>query len=321
MKSIQAFEQFYREELKDSVLALETLRKIRSKKLRKILLSFVLASILVLFAIYGPVEDTDVRTIIIVGTIVAFLAVTTIFTHKINELNYKARFKAELIRPIIHFISEDLVYKPQNKISEKDFKKSRLFLQKHSIYDGDDFVVGTIDKTKFHFSELHVQRENNDKNRTKSTVFKGLFFIADFNKDFEGSTVLIPNNQLGGFTFFKKLYGITRREKLVKLEDPKFSKLFTCYSDDDIKARYILSPALMKRILDFKKKYPRNKVYISFVDSRLNIAISFSRNLLEPAYFNTLANFNMIKAYYEDIKFVVDIVDDLNLNTRIWSKK
>lgn len=321
MKSTQAFEKFYRKELKNSIGELELLRKKRSKKLQLILVTFILALLLVLGTVYADFINSDFKIFIILGAIITFLAITTVFIHKINELHYTQRFKADIIRPIIHFISEDLVYKPNNKISEKDFKKSRIFLQKYSIYEGDDFVVGKIDKTKFHFSELDVKRENNDKNRTKSTVFKGLFFIADFNKDFKGSTVLISNNRLGGFIFFKKLYGVSRREKFVKLEDPTFSKLFSCYSDDDIKARYILSPALMQRIIEFKRKYPGNKVNISFVDSRVNVAINFTKNLFEPSYFNTLSDFNMIKAYYEDIKFVVDIVDDLNLNTRIWSKK
>ena len=36
------------------------------------------------------------------------------------------------------------------------------------------------------------------------------------------------------------------KRQLIKLEDPEFEKLFAVYGDDQIEARYILTPALMQ---------------------------------------------------------------------------
>ncbi|MFT5169968.1 MAG: hypothetical protein ACI8Q2_000583, partial [Candidatus Omnitrophota bacterium] len=44
-------------------------------------------------------------------------------------------------------------------------------------------------------------------------------------------------------------------------------------------------------------------------------------NLFEPRIFKTLLDFKPIEEYFEDLSFAIGIVEDLNLNTRIWSKE
>jgi len=144
--------------------------------------------------------------------------------------------------------------------------------------------------------------------------------VGDFNKDFKGSTVLLPNHMGSGFSFFKKLWGSNRKEKLVELADPEFMDNYTCYSTDDIQARYILSPALMKRLNDFHKKYPNNEVCLSFVDGQIFVAITYNKDLFEPSFFSSVVNKKKVLSYFDDIKLTVEIVEDLNLNTRIWTK-
>ena len=39
------------------------------------------------------------------------------------------------------------------------------------------------------------------------------------------------------------------RQKLIKMDNPEFEKEFVVYSDNPIKARYILTHSLMQRIL------------------------------------------------------------------------
>ncbi len=47
---------------------------------------------------------------------------------------------------------------------------------------------------------------------------------------------------------------------------------------------------------------------------------SFWRNLFEPSYFTPLADYGRMEEYYNDLKLAVGIVEDLNLNTRIWGR-
>ncbi len=73
----------------------------------------------------------------------------------------------------------------------------------------------------------------------------------------------------------------------------------------------------MRRIIDFKKKY--NKIiYLSFVESKIYVGISYNRNLFEPRVDESILNFSIIQEYFDDIALVVGLVEDLNLNTRIW---
>jgi len=87
-----------------------------------------------------------------------------------------------------------------------------------------------------------------------------------------------------------------------------------------VEARYILSPSLMQRIVEFKRKW-NTKVYLSFRDSKVYIAIKMDKNLFETRLFKSIVDYNFIE---ENIRFLIlltGIVDDLNLNTRIWTKE
>jgi len=74
------------------------------------------------------------------------------------------------------------------------------------------------------------------------------------------------------------------------------------------------------KIVDFKKKTNR-PIYLSFVGSKVFVAVSYTRNLFEPKLFRTLLDFGLLQEYFEDLRLAAGIVEDLNLNTRIWSKE
>ena len=82
---------------------------------------------------------------------------------------------------------------------------------------------------------------------TYSTIFQGVFMIADFNKKLKYYTKVIESS---GDFFAKIFYNRTK----VELENPVFEKIFNTYSKNQIEARYILSPAMMERILEFRKQ-------------------------------------------------------------------
>ena len=110
------------------------------------------------------------------------------------------------------------------------------------------------------------------------------------------------------------------RGKLIKLEDPEFEKEFAVYGDNQVTARYILSTSLMERIMEFKKKTGR-PLHMSFVQSKVYIALSYDKNFFEPKIFNTILDFNLVLEYYNDLSLFIGIVEDLNLNNRIWTKE
>jgi hypothetical protein len=63
------------------------------------------------------------------------------------------------------------------------------------------------------------------------------------------------------------------------------------------------------------------QVYLSFAASKLHVAIAYKKNLFEPKLFQSVLNMQTMQEYLEDLLLVVSIVEELNLNTRIWSKQ
>ncbi len=110
------------------------------------------------------------------------------------------------------------------------------------------------------------------------------------------------------------------RGQLIKLEDPEFEKLFAVYGDDQVTARYLLTPGLMQKMTEYRLRTGKN-VYFSFADSKLFIAVSYTKNLFEPKLFGALVDFNLIKEYYSDLELAAGVVEEFDLNTRIWSKE
>jgi hypothetical protein len=236
---------------------------------------------------------------------------------------YVKNFKEKVIRRIVRFIDPNLEYIKEGHIPLSAFTQSGIFKRRPDRYGGDDFVGGKIGETQLAFSEIHAEyRSGSGRNRHYETIFKGLFFIADFNKSFMGRTIVLPDTAERLFGHMGTLFQSWNvgRDPLVKLEDPEFEKLFAVYGTDQIQSRYILSTSLMKRITDFRKKTGKN-VFLSFTGSKIFVALSYYKDLFEPNVFRTLLKFDSMQEYYNDLGLAVGIVEDLNLNTRIWTKR
>ena len=110
------------------------------------------------------------------------------------------------------------------------------------------------------------------------------------------------------------------RGELIRLEDPRFEKEFCVYGEDQVEARYILTPSLMERIMAFKNKWNKD-VHLSFLDSRVYIAISMYKDLFELRPFKPAADYAFLEESLRFLTLLTGVVDDLNLNTRIWTKE
>jgi hypothetical protein len=319
MKTIEELKTFYQTDLRGR---LESLEKKRRNILQKVISAGICIFLAVMIFAFFFLRSFTMQPIHLFFALVFSLILFGIITYLMTR-NYVNEFKNKIIRKIVNFIDPDLNYSPRGCISKTIFMASKIFKTKPNRYKGDDLVHGKVGQTKIRFSELHAEYESGSgKNRSRRTVFKGLFFIADFNKHFRGETIVLPDtaeNLFGSFGKLLQSWNIARAD-LIKLEDPEFEKLFVVYGNNQIEARYILSTSLMARISDFKKKTGR-KIYLSFIYSNVYVAVEYTKNLFEPRIFRTLLDFEPIAEYFDDLSLAVGIVDDLNLNTRIWTKQ
>ncbi|KQB99298.1 DUF3137 domain-containing protein [Pedobacter sp. Hv1] len=239
---------------------------------------------------------------------------------------YKNRFKNEVIGAALSTIDPSLTLSPYEGISEGEFRSSQLFTTSPDRYHTEDLVRGKAGKTSFYFAEVHAEYKT--ETQTKSgrqvqwhDILKGIVFSADFNKNFNGVTVVRPKD-LGssiGAWFSKNVFSFGDKN-VVQLENDNFNKKFVTYSTDQIEARYILTPAMMEKIsaLDERSAYT---VSVSFVNSSLYIAFPLNKNYFEPPVFKTLLKPDLLDDDMSVLGFMYDIIQELDLNTRIWTKQ
>ena len=175
-----------------------------------------------------------------------------------------------------------------------------------------------------HFSLVHAEERyeitttvtDEDGHTTTRTeehwrdIFKGLLFKADFNKHFYGCTV-VRSGKAGLLSGFSRT--------LVKLEDPRFNSCFTVYSNDQVEARYLLTPKMMEQFVGLQESIGGFEA--SFCGSTINIAAGgFPYDAFEPDVKLSCTNQEQLSRILGWIFTVANIVEDLDLNTRIWTK-
>lgn len=241
---------------------------------------------------------------------------------------YRHEFKQKVISSSLKSVDENLEFEYQNGLSEGDFIFSQLFKQKPDRYSSQDQIFGSAGKTRFSFSEVHAEyktetRTKNGRQEHWHTILKGIVFCADFNKNFNGTTILRPKdfgNAIGAWISDKMPIFSSSGTEQVKLENPNFEKTFVTYSSDQVEARYILTPGMMERLceLDSKSKYT---ISASFIDTQMYIAFPLDKDYFEPPLFKSLLDQKSINEDLNIIRFMYGIIKELDLNTRIWGKQ
>jgi hypothetical protein len=202
------------------------------------------------------------------------------------------------------------------------------FTERVDRYASEDEISGWIGKTQLRGAEVSAEyktetRDSNGRVRTQwHTIFRGWFILVDFHKDFKGEFVVLPDSaeaSFGGFGRWLQSMNASR-DSVIRMDDPDFEKAFVVYGTDQVEARYILSPSLMQRILAVHRRSGSN-LSIGFTQSIMCIAVPRSRDAFEPEKDRSLLNPETHRKNVEDLIFITGLVEDLNLNTRIWSKE
>ena len=315
MKTQKEIHKFYVKEILPDLKQLELKRR-KIHRVLKIVIRILLIAWIPLTIVLIPVMEEwpgavfGAPGILMIVYVCFYAPLTRDFHRKVTR---------KTVDRLIRFIVPDLHLEPRQTIPKGTFIRSGLFVEKVNKYRGQNRVFGKIGKTHIEFSEIEASGKD-ALNNVKD--FEGLFFVADFNKHFRTRTLVLPDAAealLGSFGQTLQSLDISR-PPLVKLDNPEFEKNFVVYSDDQIEARYLLSPALMDRIVTFQNKYNRC-LYLSFAGSRIFIAVHSIYPLFRGSVYTSLFDFDQIKDYTEMLQLALDVVNDLDLNTRIWTKE
>lgn len=243
------------------------------------------------------------------------------FKEKGNK-EFRVKYKNMYIMPYVKKLG--FKYDVWGFVNATDIITSRIF-PSFSFQNGNDKISGDIDGVHFEFSDLILQDEStrNGENdeifnwmlgrsdgydyRVKDTLFKGIFFVADFFKRINSHTLVVSNPSSAGTEGLNK----------INMDNTEFNREFFVFSDDLQNAMYILSPSLMEKILLLKKQM-KSDIAISFISTKIFIRVDREYDSFEPDVDKKVITNNLDKTIKKDLNAFLDIVKILGLNTKIW---
>ena len=324
-------EVLFEKSLKKQLQHLETKRK-------SILIFYVIAIVIFLSGLislvyyFGTYPGAEVKDhageilLSLIGPVVLGIYLITRGNKRIPA--YRKDYKEEVIEKIAQSIDSNWEYDSKAHIAEEVYKDSKLFNKSYKEYYGDDKVSGCVGKTVFESSELKIGSYYNyvdgdgDSKREWKGVFNGYFFHADFNKQLQGETYLVNGDLESAAGTFQATSSNTKGKKqgsMVALENKEFAKTFMVRSTDQIEARYILTPKLMESLLNIYQLF-KQPMQMSFIDGKVYLAIFFQFALFEPTIWRSGVNIKELNKIFQLLNLNKTIIEELNLNTRIWTK-
>lgn len=255
--------------------------------------------------------------------IACFIIHAKFFGH--DRATYEREYKSRVIGGMTRSLEPGMEYHPEQGLPEHWFHSSGLYSGSDvDRYSCEDLFQGRIGKTSLWFSEIHAEDKRtrtDSKGRTQTyyvTIFKGLLFVADFHKHFRSDVIVTPDFAEATFgrlgRMFQKLGG-----NLEQMESPEFEKAFVVRATDPVESRYVLTPDMQERMLALRGRLG-NDVRFAFRSSHVHMTIPNRDDWFEPHIAQPAHDQSQMNAFLGQMAACFQIVEDLNLNTRIWTK-
>lgn len=241
------------------------------------------------------------------------------------QRDYESDFKHRVLTKLTKQVQPGLEYCPHDGLPKYVFEAAGLHSGDIDRYETEDLFRGKIGDTDVWFAEVKAEEERtrtDSKGNTEHywvTIFEGILFIADFHKDFVSDVTVLPDVGEKHFGWFGKIMQ-NLSGNVVRLENPDFEREFVVRGYDQVEARYILTPDMQDRILELRSILGQS-LHLAFRDSKLYLTFENHGNWFEPDYFRPSGDFHLLAKFVRELQYCCGIVEQLNLNTRIWTKE
>lgn len=129
------------------------------------------------------------------------------------------------------------------------------------------------------------------------------------NKNFKGNTVIYSDSLL-----HKSPSPNLHR---TVLEDIKFESKFDVFTDDDVEARYIITPSLMERLNKMKVAFDSLKISASFYKSKFLIGLFTPKDIFSIGTLNkNVCDKAQYMVMFEEILSIMKLIDHFKLNQK-----
>ncbi len=103
----------------------------------------------------------------------------------------------------------------------------------------------------------------------------------------------------------------------VKLEAVSFDKRFNVYTEDQIEARYLITPSFMERLQNLKTVFGTRNIKCSFFDNQIMFAIPTNRDLFElGSLYKSLNSNKYIENFYNELSSIQQMVNHFKLTEK-----
>jgi hypothetical protein len=261
------------------------------------------------------------------------------FVYNKAQKELKGGYKGIVVRRIVASLGRGLAYKPTSTLTVQHFTSMDLFKESASTWNSEDEVSGRKNQVAYALHEVRAGRRDNSSHRRlmwmpslflfaamragkqdQHIFFKGLIVKLDFNKNFAGHTIIIPDREgqiLGG------LFGESesrRKKALVKMENVDFENMFSVYSTDDQEARYLITPKLMELVMETQALLG-TEVRLCFKENSLFVTVPQDKDRFEVNMFGGVVTpETALGDLVEVVNLAERLVDALDLETRIWTR-
>lgn len=171
----------------------------------------------------------------------------------------------------------------------------------------DDIFEGTFRDVNIEIIEPEYVRGSG---KHRQTVFNGVIIKLDMNKPFTSHTVIKPN----GLMHLSPLPEL----RFTELEDVEFNKKFDVYTNDEVDARYLITPSFMERLKKMETAFKASNVSCAFYGDLLIVALSTNKDIFSICSLaKPIDDSKQYFQMYEEIASIIKLIDHFKLNQKI----
>ncbi|PID90421.1 MAG: hypothetical protein CSA97_02975 [Bacteroidetes bacterium] len=148
-----------------------------------------------------------------------------------------------------------------------------------------------------------------------SLDFRGMFGCYHIDRmKYAAQLLILPDHLEGRVGYFAQILQSFRKRhgaSLVRLEDPDFERYFAVYADDEVAARRILTPAMMRRMTQLRKDFGRD-IMFSFTRWDFYYAAPMPEGFLSIRP-SRASSADQLRAIHRDVQTALGLVDVLKV--------
>ena len=245
------------------------------------------------------------------GYLLSTALILGVLIYSFRHLFFKyKRFIAEFKTRVINTIVQEFGFhfNAERGLSIADFLS--VYDSGPATFRSEDLIFGEFNQTEVEicdFSAFNMSLKEKSVKALGAQNFQGILFKATFPKELAHWVYVCD----------KKEAGLRKEGEIALMDNPSFNRYFDVFTEDQILARYALSPKLMERFCGLREKF---NCPISMVlrNREVIIAVNLGKNSFEPSFEKSLLEDDTIRDYISSIKGFTDMVKELGLNNHIW---